>query len=1005
MKKVISTLLAIIMLLPAIASLAFANDVVAVNDVTPVSEETHEGTNVAPLATLNYFSLNATGEKSYVDMSVTTPKVDYSKVTDGNKTTGTNTGYTNVYAFELKYAQAFYFTDIVIHINGDGTLPNGTATQNNVSVDKITVKAYKAGEEVISQEIDTLDQTTITVAANTAADCIEIYRDQSNISTGQRGKDFIREIETYKVDKEFCNVVKSNIASEALISAAGTTEGEYCDTWWAWTPKALVDGDKEVGTRSPKGWRYSVFVDFTRDYLISELVLTLNGKGELAGGGGRVDEVTMNISQIRVKLFNLDGEQVYDSKDVSVDSTEVKLDPFVEASRIKIEIGNGRGEGSEFMWEIETYVEEGNHIFEQTATSNPTCNRPGYIEYSCHCGKVIKKTVPATGFHQWDEGIITTEPTNEANGVRTKTCSACQETTEVDVPATGHNWVQSESQAPDCDTDGYTVFTCQDAGCDASYTTDVVSAYGHDWNDGVVTKKASVTENGEKTFTCMREGCGEVEVRQTRKLQYTDSTTGFKFEEGKYSVDVFYNKEDDLYSESDLTHPLLQGDKALGLVDDDMMTYWYGPTGSTYTITLDREYIFTKGTLFAGGNNVTLKVDWIDAEGNISATYTTKWNTISNGADPSNPVNVNMTETISSGAKAKVIKVTLTGAKWANGHALTLHGFDFVVHDCLVDESDYVLDGSSYVEPTCTTDGSCLAKCPVCSNMIPVTLSNEKYGHDVPNPVVDVAPTCSDVGYGHGTCTKCSETIQNVEIPALGTHVYDKKIDYMPAKCGSIGIRQTVCAGCGRVGSQEPIPATEKHTPAWTEEYCATYTDEGKEVYICTGCGLPDEDNGISERILPKKSLAEDFVTFVDYSVRTTGFAGIRITYRIDLEKLAEIEYECDVRIITTVKNADGVEKTIESYGKYSNDLYDAETGEFSVVIKPSTYYDEYEVTTKVRFMNFRGIEYYDVELGTLSTDSNNKISLCEVAEYVLATNGSLGNNEKAFYEEIVAGK
>ena len=55
--------------------------------------------------------------------------------------------------------------------------------------------------------------------------------------------------------------------------------------------------------------------------------------------------------------------------------------------------------------------------------------------------------------------------------------------------------------------------------------------------------------------------------------------------------------------------------------------------------------------------------------------------------------------------------------------------------------------------------------------------------------------------------------------------------------------------------------------------------------------------------------------------------------------------------------------------------------------------------------MNFRGVDLVEFDLGELSTDSNGKISLCEVAEYVLSTGAELGTNEKKFYEEIVAGK
>ena len=231
-----------------------------------------------------------------------------------------------------------------------------------------------------------------------------------------------------------------------------------------------------------------------------------------------------------------------------------------------------------------------------------------------------------------------------------------------------------------------------------------------------------------------------------------------------------------------------------------------------------------------------------------------------------------------------------TGAKWENGAALSLHDFDFVVHECQVTESDYVLSGSGYKAPTCTEDGYCMAKCPVCDNEEKVVLSSEKYGHNVPQSAltVDQAATCSDDGYGHGNCTICNQTIQNVKIPALGKHVYDKEIVYMAAKCGSIGISQIVCAGCGRVGSQAPIPATNVHEHVWTEDYCASYTDAGKEKYACKECGMESNDNGVTEKIIAKKELSKEFLTFIGYSIRTTDFAGIRLTYKEAYEKIAE---------------------------------------------------------------------------------------------------------------------
>ena len=179
----------------------------------------------------------------------------------------------------------------------------------------------------------------------------------------------------------------------------------------------------------------------------------------------------------------------------------------------------------------------------------------------------------------------------------------------------------------------------------------------------------------------------------------------------------------------------------------------------------------------------------------------------------------------------------------------------------------------------------------------------------------------------------------------------------MSATCGAKGIEQTVCAGCGRVGSQAPIEATGKHTSEWVEEYCTTYTHEGKEVYTCTGCGLLGEENGISTRVLDKKVVTSDFVTLTGKKENSDG--SVTMTFKIDLEELGDVEYECDVRIITYIKDKKGNVRTVESYGKYSHNMRQTDAnGQVS-----STIYNTKgcEVYTVVRLMNFRGITLVDL--------------------------------------------
>ena len=61
----------------------------------------------------------------------------------------------------------------------------------------------------------------------------------------------------------------------------------------------------------------------------------------------------------------------------------------------------------------------------------PTCGKPGSYDsvvYCTECGKEISRetvSVPATGKHSWNDGVITTKPTSTTDGVKTYTCSVC----------------------------------------------------------------------------------------------------------------------------------------------------------------------------------------------------------------------------------------------------------------------------------------------------------------------------------------------------------------------------------------------------------------------------------------------------------------------------------------------------------------------------------------------------------------------------------------------------
>lgn len=149
-----------------------------------------------------------------------------------------------------------------------------------------------------------------------------------------------------------------------------------------------------------------------------------------------------------------------------------------------------------------------------TETTVPaTCGADGRVDTICsNCGDVIAtKVIPATGAHTWDNGTVTTEPTETTPGVRTFTCAVCSQTKTEVIPATGeHTFVFTKNIAPSCTEAGYDLYTC--SGCGATEKRNVKPALGHKWDSGTVTAEPTEKDPGTMTYTCTVCGQTKTEV-------------------------------------------------------------------------------------------------------------------------------------------------------------------------------------------------------------------------------------------------------------------------------------------------------------------------------------------------------------------------------------------------------------------------------------------------------------------------------------------------------------
>ena len=142
-----------------------------------------------------------------------------------------------------------------------------------------------------------------------------------------------------------------------------------------------------------------------------------------------------------------------------------------------------------------------------------TCGADGRIDTICaNCGDVIAtEVIPATGAHTWDNGTVTTEPTETTPGVRTFTCAVCSQTKTEVIPATGaHTFVFTKNVAPSCTEAGYDLYTCRD--CGATEKRNSKPALGHKWDSGTVTTEPTETDPGTMTYTCTVCGQTKTEV-------------------------------------------------------------------------------------------------------------------------------------------------------------------------------------------------------------------------------------------------------------------------------------------------------------------------------------------------------------------------------------------------------------------------------------------------------------------------------------------------------------
>ena len=431
--------------------------------------------------------------------------------------------------------------------------------------------------------------------------------------------------------------------------------------------------------------------------------------------------------------------------------------------------------------------------------------------------------------HQWDEGVITTEPGCVTDGVKTYTCTICKETKTEVIPATGHTEVIDEAVEATCTTPGKTEgkhcsvcneviiaqtevqakghtevideaveATCTKAGktegkhcsvCNAVLVAQTeVQAKGHSWNEGEITTSPTCENAGVKTYTCT--------VCNATKTEAIDAT-------GHTLVDVAEQPATCTKAGHTAGTKCSVCDAILSGMEE------IPATGHTEVIDAAKAPTCTETGLTEGKhcsvcNTVLVAQEEIPAKGHTEV------------IDPA-------------------VAPTCTEPGKTEGKHCS------VCNEVIVAQSEAPAKGhteviDAAVEATCTEPGKTEGKhCSICNE---ITVAQEVIPAKGHTEVIDAAveATCTEPGKTEGKhCSVCGEVITaQKEIPALG-HSWGEWTVTTPASCTATGEETRTCDRCAATEKRELAKTGHREVvdPAVEATCTATGLTEGKHCSVC----------------------------------------------------------------------------------------------------------------------------------------------------------------------------
>ena len=451
-----------------------------------------------------------------------------------------------------------------------------------------------------------------------------------------------------------------------------------------------------------------------------------------------------------------------------------------------------------------------------------TCTTQGYDEHICNewGGMNYNDNYVAAKGHSWDNGTVTKAATYTETGIKTFKCNDCGETRTEEIPSLDKTYHILQVVAPTCTSEGYTIYECNEVP-GLTYKGDFTDKTPHTYDEGVVTKEATIYEKGIKTFTCS--ACGDTyteDIPMVEKTWHKGDTVAPTCTEQGYTVYI---------CDQDAT--LTENRDFVDALDHD---WGEGVVTKAATCTEDGEKTFTCS------RDGATKTEVIPAVGHKwdDGTVTTPATCEASGVKTYKCLNDGCTETKTEGIAApghnyddgvvtKAATCTEDGVKTFTCQNDKSHTYTEVIPAIGHDYDDGVVT----TEPTYTENGVKTFTCHNCGDTYTESIPALGYTY---NETV-VAPTCTEDGYTMHECVEdATKSFKDNIVPALG-HEYKEVTT--PATCKDAGSVDKVCERCNDKQHVRDIPVNEEHQ--WDEGVITkepTATEPGIKTYTCTVC-------------------------------------------------------------------------------------------------------------------------------------------------------------------------